>query len=127
MKKFNIKFTFIVSFTLVYLFTFSNTNNPESIVSTNSIHNQNISIQEIQESIILFSSEKKKMIVNVSDSNSTNTATAIVIIYSLDGMDELGPFDLYEGTPLNVDIDSHEWSVQIVDQTPESDVTWRIE
>ena len=127
MKKFNIKFTFIVSFTLVYLFTFSNTNNPESIVSTNSIHNQNISIQEIQESIILFSSEKKKMIVNVSDSNSTNTATAIVIIYSLDGMDELGPFDLYEGTPLNVDIDSHEWSVQIVDQTLGSEVTWRIE
>lgn len=127
MKKLNIKFAFIVSFTLVYLFTFSNTIDPESIVSTNNIHNQNITIQQIQECKILFRSEKRKMIVKVTDSNSTNTATAVVIIYSLDGMDELGPFDLYEGTPLNVDIDSHEWSVQIVNQTLGSEVTWRIE
>lgn len=127
MKKLNIKLALTVTIAFVYLFAFSNTSDPESLVSINSIHNQNISIQEIQESNILFSSEKRKMIVKVTDSNSTNTATAVVIIYSLDRMDELGPFDLYEDTPLNVDIDSREWGVQIVDQTPGSEVTWRIE
>lgn len=127
MKKLNIKLALTVTIAFVYLFAFSNAGDPSSNMLLKSICEQNFAKQQFQEYNYYFSLGEKKMIVDVFDSNSTNTASAIVIIYSLDGMDELGPFDVYEGTPLNVDIDNREWGVQIVDQTLGSEVTWRIE
>ncbi len=127
MKKLNIKLALTVTIAFVYLFAFSNPADPSSNMLIKSNCEQNFAKQQFQEHNYYFSMGEKKMIIKVTDENSTNTATAVVIIYSLDGMDELGPFDVYEGTPLIIDIDNPEWGVQIVDQTLGSEVTWRIE
>lgn len=70
---------------------------------------------------------ERKLIVVVRDESYSQQSEATVIVYSLDGQDELGPYNVVEGIPLIVDIDSREWSVRVIEKTPISEVTWHIE
>lgn len=67
------------------------------------------------------------MIAEVKDNSSDQQSSAKIIIYSIDGLDELGPFPVIEGGLLKVDIDEREWSVRVVEQTEGSEVSWWIE
>jgi len=75
----------------------------------------------------LYSTEEKKVVIRVEDNEPSFTATAIIVVYSQDGQDELGPYTVTEGTLLKVNIDDREWGVRITDQSPGSDISWWIE
>lgn len=76
----------------------------------------------------LYSMEERQIIVDVVDENSSVTASAVVVVYTLDApAEELGPYTVYEGTPLRVDIDERTWDVRVNSSTPGSTVTWSIE
>ncbi|RLD84778.1 MAG: hypothetical protein DRJ10_00255 [Bacteroidetes bacterium] len=69
-----------------------------------------------------------KLHVKVNDNETTSTATAEVEIYSLDGVDVLGPYTVTEGEDLVVDIDEREWSVSTLQTSQNSEVTyWVVE
>jgi hypothetical protein len=58
------------------------------------------------------SGAKEKRIQNVAVSGSTG-GKASVIIYSLDGRDVLGPYTVYVGETLSVEIDERDWGVLV--------------
>lgn len=60
-------------------------------------------------------SEERQMIIKVVDELPGQLSWAVVVIYSTDGQDELGPYTVYEGTPLQMDIDEREWEVNVTD------------
>lgn len=57
---------------------------------------------------------EKNIRIKVDDNNPQQTSWVTVIIYSLDGQDELGPYTVVEGTPLEVPVDEREWGVMVV-------------
>lgn len=65
--------------------------------------------------IRILSMEERQMVVDVEDENPNQTTWAIVYVYSIDGLDELGPYTVYEGTPLQVPVDDREWGVRVCD------------
>jgi len=69
---------------------------------------------------------ERKMRVEVDDRETTSTATAEVNIYSLDGIDVLGPFTVTEGTALVVDIDEREWSVSTSSTSQGAEISYWI-
>lgn len=74
-----------------------------------------------------FNMEERQMIAEVKDNSSDQQSSAKIIIYSIDGLDELGPFPVIEGGLLKVDIDEREWNLRVVEQTEGSEVSWWIE
>ena len=56
--------------------------------------------------------EKEKRSQNIAV-HGTSGSYAIVWIYSLDGLDILGPYTVYAGDTLSVGIDDREWGVTI--------------
>lgn len=77
-------------------------------------------------SLLIKSMDEGKLVVEVKDESSSQVSEAIVYIFSLDGHEELGPFTVIEGETLVVNIDDREWSVRILEKTPESEVTWQV-
>ena len=71
--------------------------------------------------------DEGKLNVEVRDSSPGQQSEATVKVYSLDGMDELGPYIVQEGITLTVDIDNREWSVLVIEKTPGSEVSWQVE
>lgn len=57
---------------------------------------------------------EKNIRIKVDDSNPQQTSWVTVMIYSLDGQDELGPYTVMEGFPLEVPIDDREWGVKVM-------------
>lgn len=58
--------------------------------------------------------EERQLIIKVEDNEPSETTWATVIVYSLDGFDELGPYTVYEGSPLPVTIDERDWGVRVL-------------
>lgn len=57
--------------------------------------------------------EEIKLVIQVSDTLPAQASWVTVIVYSLDGQDELGPYTVTEGTPLEVIIDERLWGVRV--------------
>jgi len=57
---------------------------------------------------------ERKLNVDIKDNNPTQTASVTITVYSLDGLDVLGPFTVTEGTPFEVAIDDREWGVRVI-------------
>ncbi|RLD45222.1 MAG: hypothetical protein DRI89_01670 [Bacteroidetes bacterium] len=70
---------------------------------------------------------EKKMKVKVDDNTPVSTATAEVEIYSLDGIDVLGPFTVTEGVVLEVDIDNREWGVSTLEVSQGAEISYWVE
>lgn len=64
------------------------------------------------------SREERQLLVQASDDNPAQNSWAVVIIYSLDGQDQLGPYTVYEGATLSVAIDERQWGVKVMDFLP---------
>jgi len=61
------------------------------------------------------SREERQLVIEVVDDIPSQLSWAIVVVYSIDGLDELGPYTAYEGFPLRVDIDEREWGINVTD------------
>ncbi len=61
------------------------------------------------------SREERQLVIEVVDDIPSQLSWAIVVVYSIDGLDELGPYTTYEGFPLRVDIDEREWGINVTD------------
>lgn len=75
---------------------------------------------------ILLSAGKNEIVINSEDNNPCQIAWSIIYIYSIDGLDLMGPYVVNEGEPLTVEIDDKDWSVRVFEQSPESTVSWSI-
>lgn len=64
------------------------------------------------ENLALSGSTREKRSQNITIHGATGSY-AIVWIYSLDGLDVLGPYTVYAGETLSVPIDDREWGVII--------------
>ena len=79
------------------------------------LEQENTTFEEDEVLLQLESMEERQMIVKVEDESPSQSTWAIVKIYSLDGLDELGPYTVNEGTLLYVTIDEREWGVKVID------------
>lgn len=59
--------------------------------------------------------EERQLVIEVVDDIPSQLSWAIVVVYSIDGLDELGPYTACEGFPLRVDIDEREWGINVTD------------
>jgi len=75
----------------------------------------NTSFEEDESFMQTQSMEERKLVVRVLDDNPNQTTWAVVMLYSLDGQDELGPYTVYEGANLRVTIDQREWGLEVLD------------
>ena len=82
------------------------------------LEQENTTFEEDEVLLQLESMEERQMIVKVEDESPSQSTWAIVKIYSLDGLDELGPYTVNEGTLLYVPIDEREWGVRVIDFLP---------
>lgn len=101
----NLEVTSIVDFS---------TNNP--LIESNICCPSPLNIQSL-------SAEERDLNVKVEDQNSNHTATAKIMIKSLDGTSEMGPYNLTEGTVLNVVVDQREWVVVVEESSVGSTIT----
>jgi hypothetical protein len=77
------------------------------------LEQENTTFEEPQGLIRLLSAEERQMVVKVEDNDPAVATWAVVVIYSLDGEDELGPYTVTEGTILKETIDDHDWGVKV--------------
>jgi len=73
--------------------------------------------------LLFLNLEERHMKVIVEDSKSNQTASAIVVVKTLDGSTELGPYTVTEGVILEVVVDQYEWVVQVEECSDEAIVT----
>lgn len=55
--------------------------------------------------------------------SSPNSAIAVVQLYSLDGQDVYGPYNVYENETLEVEIDDRAWGVQVLEVMDDSEMS----
>lgn len=75
----------------------------------------------------ILSMEERKLKVKADDNETTHTAIIEVEIYSIDGLDVLGPFTVTEGEILSVDVDEREWGVNTLGATQGAEVSFWFE
>ena len=73
-----------------------------------------------------FTAEERKVHVIVDDIQPSTTASAEINIYSLDGIDVLGPYTLTEGEELVVEIDEREWGIDELSSTQNANISYWI-
>jgi len=64
-----------------------------------------------------FSLEERKMNVKIEDPRPDQVLPVVVILYSNDGTNELGPYTVSENSQLEVSIDGAEWTVEVISYT----------
>lgn len=68
---------------------------------------------------------RRDMYVQASSSTPGEGASAVVVIYSLDGEDELGPFTVTDQQILVQEIDEREWGVRVQNASENCEIsTW---
>lgn len=70
--------------------------------------------------------ERRTAHVDVETQNpptSPNAIIAIVNLYSLDGQDVYGPYNVYQNEVLDVEVDDREWGVTIIQVMEDSDMS----
>jgi len=97
-------------------------NPPIDIVVNNTISSANnngiISINNLPSKIynLLFSLEKKKLLVKVKDEDNVTTATAVINFVNSTGVIE-GPYTLIEGEILEIELEYTAWEIEMLEST----------
>jgi hypothetical protein len=55
--------------------------------------------------------------------NSPNAVIAVVQFFSLDGQDVYGPYNVYEGETLDVEVDEREWGLNVIQVMENSEMS----
>lgn len=74
----------------------------------------------------LLAAEERKVNIQVDDTSPNSTASAIITINSLDGLDEFGPYTVNEGENLIITIDERDWFVETLSSSQNAEVTYWI-
>lgn len=64
--------------------------------------------------------ERRKLKVKVADESPNTNASAIIVLYSLDDSDVMGPYTVNEGAEIAMDIDDREWGVEVLSYSTNS-------
>ncbi len=87
--------------------------------------NMTLSIYEPNQ-LSLLAAEERKVNIQVDDTSPNSTASAIITINSLDGLDEFGPYTVNEGENLIITIDERDWFVETLSSSQNAEVTYWI-
>ncbi len=75
---------------------------------------------------LVTSVEERKVNIMVDDNSPNSNATATINVYSLDGEDVLGPYNVSEGEDLIVYIDERAWAVETLTISQNAELTYWI-
>lgn len=58
--------------------------------------------------------EERKLVVEIEDPNPSVASWAVIMIQTVDGSTQMGPYTVNEGQPFEADIDNQEWEVHVL-------------
>lgn len=131
----NLIISVLVAFVAMASITQSNAQTYQSNSQTYSIPAYNVPVNQntnFEQPLQIFYEDnngeraRKTAHVEVETQNppmSPNAVIAIVNLYSLDGQDVYGPFNLYENETLEVEVDDREWGVDVIQVMNDSEMS----